>query len=218
MNSTFGTSLMADPSAAVQPCDVGNPNVKSASFSSNESSAYVRFDFNGDLFLDDTYVCGPVPAGKCWHGAYTSTCPGINKDKPGFNGHSSAKTVATTSTENYTQMIIDTLLAADNEAGVAALLGLPPSLGFAVDDTGSMGEEIAGVRRSVIAIASRSETLPADLRPDKLILTRFGDPDVGPAFVAREFSTFQSRVNSLSPNGGGDCPELSQRAIAGNHR
>ena len=213
VNSTFGTTLMADPSAAVQPCLVGNPNTKSASFTTDESSAYVRFDFSGDLFEDDTYVCGPVPAGKCWHGAYTATCPGVNKDKPGFTGHNPAKSVATTSTENYTQMIIDTLLAADNEAGVAALLGLPPSLAFVVDDTGSMGEEIAGVKRSVISIATRYESLPEEFRPDKLILTRFGDPDVGPAFVTREISALQSRLNTLSPSGGGDCPELSQRAL-----
>jgi len=84
------------------------------------------------------------------------------------------------------------------------------TLAFVVDDTGSMGEDIAGVKRAVRTIVNTAQT--AGETPEYL-LVRFGDPDIGEPFVTMDADQFLAQVDALSPGGGGDCPELSQGAL-----
>jgi len=92
-------------------------------------------------------------------------------------------------------------------------------IAFVLDTTGSMEEEIAGVRDSVRNFADRLREVGFDLR---LAVVTFGDvvndptgsrdPDGIPRPVldfTPEVDTFKNFVGSLSADGGGDGPEVS---------
>ena len=79
---------------------------------------------------------------------------------------------------------------------------------FVIDDTGSMGEEIAGVRQ---ALLNHLATYGDDGKTTFLLAT-FKD-GVSVREPTSELSTIQSQVSELSASGGGDCPEGSVEAI-----
>lgn len=87
------------------------------------------------------------------------------------------------------------------------LLGIGPTLAFAIDTTGSMGSAIAGVRAATINIVNTR--LGTDQEPSKYVLTPFNDPSVGPTTVTDNASTFKSALGGLFASGGDDCPELA---------
>lgn len=89
------------------------------------------------------------------------------------------------------------------------LLGIGPTLAFAIDTTGSMGSVIAGVRATSINIVNTR--LGTDQEPSKYVLTPFNDPSVGPTTVTDDASAFKSALGGLFASGGGDCPELSMK-------
>lgn len=149
------------------------------------------------------------PAGKCAHGVLSGV--GINKDQPGRPFHGQARAVAVQATTDFINQILDAPGVAGNDEAIMAFMDIRPTLGFVVDDTGSMGSEISGVRSSVqqiIGAVAGTENAPGDY-----LLVRYGDPDVGSPLVTTDPNVLQSAVNALRPNGGGDCPELSQSAL-----
>lgn len=123
--------------------------------------------------------------------------------------YQSARASAHAATEDFLKQITDAL--SGNEKALAALLDVR-SFAFVIDDTGSMGEEIAGVASTVNQIVARTDAHP-ELRPTEWMLVRFGDPDVGSPLVTDSAPALLSAVNGLFPSGGGDCPELSQGAL-----
>lgn len=197
--ASFGTGTTANPPAALAACPA-NGNTLGPNGGGGDTSGY----YVGVL------GCGSIPAGKCWHGNYTSSCPGINKDKPEFRNHGAARAVAERATTDFVQGIIDTL--AGNDKALMALLDVRGTTAFIIDDTGSMGGAIAGVKSAVSQIVTTLDADP-DLQPTNWVLERFGDPDVGPPFVTDDASALLGRVNALSAGGGGDCPELSQSGL-----
>jgi von Willebrand factor A domain-containing protein 7 len=215
VNTSLGQSVSPNPPVTTDPCPT-NPNVLGPGGGGSATSAY----FVGITLNRDTFGCkeDELPdAGKCFHGNYTLNCIGINKDNntvvngvPVSPFHGTARSLAETSTTNYVQSILDEL--AGNDKALAALLDLRGTAGFVIDDTGSMGPEISGVKSVVSQIVSALSGSP-DLEPDNWLLERFGDPDVGVPFVTSDSSTLLGAVNALSPGGGGDCPELSQTAL-----
>jgi len=173
-----------------------------------------------------------LPAGKCFHGNYRQACIGINKDlnatlAPGECPdcpdpsilvsplHGKARSLAEQATKDFVENFILPELAG-NDAAIAELFGGAATVGFIVDDTGSMGTDIAGVKTFIRLIVNTIELLPEAARKflvSSFLLTRFGDPDVGPTLVTEDSAVLLSAVNSLTPSGGGDCPELSQTAL-----
>ncbi len=81
---------------------------------------------------------------------------------------------------------------------------------FIVDSTGSMSEEIAGVRNSIISFANSLKTEIGDLR---LGGVDFGDENRTQFSLSSDFAGFQGWVSGLSAFGGDDTPENPLDAI-----
>ncbi|MGB8645468.1 MAG: VWA domain-containing protein [Anaerolineae bacterium] len=85
---------------------------------------------------------------------------------------------------------------------------------FAFDTTGSMTNEIEGVKQTAIAFAQKLKDKKRDYR---LGLVTFGDEIRGvynkDGSLTDNAQEFQSWIASLSANGGGDDPELSLGAV-----
>ncbi len=90
----------------------------------------------------------------------------------------------------------------------------PPKTAMIIDDTGSMNEEIAGVRAALESFIDRVETTssPGE-EPPTLSLLTFKDV-VTPRISSNDLSAVRSAVGSLVASGGGDCPEFSAQALA----
>ncbi len=190
-----------------------NPCFKANLITSHLTSGY----YGGE----DTPPSGPVPpAGKCRHSGFfdsSSGLGGINKDSdicigvydPGIldsphnDSNASAASVATAAS----QQVFEDLRAKLTPTQFKALLGIGPSLGFAIDTTGSMGSVIAGVQASVIGIVNGRLGTPDE--PSQYVLSPFNDPSVGPVLSTSDAPSFKDAVNSLFASGGGDCPELA---------
>jgi hypothetical protein len=200
-----GAPTLPNPPLALRACPV-NGNTLGPNGGGGDTSGY----YVGLL------GCGSIPDGKCWHGNYTSSCPGINKDKPAFPNHGAARGAAEQATTNFVQGIIDELSAIGNaterDKALMALLDARGTTAFIIDDTGSMGGAIDGVKGVVAGIVAELASDP-DLKPTNWVVERFGDPDFGPPFETEDASAALSRVQALSASGGGDCPELSQSGL-----
>lgn len=87
-----------------------------------------------------------------------------------------------------------------------------PELAFVIDDTGSMGQEISGVRAilnaTITVLQAASVVRPF---PQTAIIT-FKD-DVTKRIVSNKPSTLRTVVDSLGASGGNDCPEASNAAL-----
>lgn len=170
-------------------------------------------------YVVEPTVCEAFP-GKCAHGNYTVLCPGINKDRntsipiigaPVSPFHPAAAALAQAATVDY---VLNQVLAdvAGDDRAIRALLDVRGSVAFVIDDTGSMGPEINGVKSIVNQLVALVDADP-DRRPSNWVLVRFGDPDIGNAFVTDDAAALLAAVNALFASGGGDCPELSQGAM-----
>lgn len=76
---------------------------------------------------------------------------------------------------------------------------------FVIDDTGSMSQEIGGVRSALLAFLGGFDPGSTDLL---FQLTTFKD-NVSVRPPTNSIATIESQVNALSAGGGGDCPENS---------
>lgn len=152
-----------------------------------------------------------TPEDKCSHGKDNVDDPGINKDAVARHNHNNARALAIEASKQFVLSIINTDGIKDNSGALRALLGLNGDLGFAVDTTGSMGEEIAGVKTSIEKIAKDESGVSLF---DNFVLTTFGDPNKGSLEIKTIFrDKFIDKISSLSVSGGGDCPEFSMSGI-----
>lgn len=217
INTALGRSVMSDPPLSLHTCP-DNPHTLASGSGGGLTSAYF---VGGPDFIppfENRTGCNPalLPTGKCFHGNQdprdlgTISCFGIHKDGPARPFHAQARSVAEVATTDYVQQIIDEI--AGNEKAISALLDIKGTIGFVIDDTGSMGEEIGGVKLVVAAIVRALNALPS-LRPDNWLLERFNDPDFVPPFVTDSADALLTAVNALRAHLGGDCPELSQSAL-----
>lgn len=211
-----------------------NPNQLSPSGGGGLTTAYFVESCSGrldcadeaaafQLGLTDDYGCETslLPVGKCFHGNYRAACVGINKDlspvlaaAKGLTAspfHANARSAAERATTDFLQReILDQLVGQDK--ALAALLDVKGTLGFVVDDTGSMGDDIVQVQNIIQSLVSITQGLIEE-RPGDFLLTRFGDPSVGPTVVSEDPNVILQAAQALSPSGGGDCPELSQSGL-----
>ncbi|MBE7173166.1 MAG: T9SS type A sorting domain-containing protein [Williamsia sp.] len=82
---------------------------------------------------------------------------------------------------------------------------------FVIDDTGSMGEEIDGVKNSILQILALP-IFAVDTLPYKFQLTTFKD-NVTTRASTFDLNVIKNQVSALFAGGGGDCPEASVEAI-----
>lgn len=88
------------------------------------------------------------------------------------------------------------------------------SIVFVIDDTGSMGEEIASVRNALDAfITSVEASTAADRAKPTIQLITFKD-NVTTRITSNDLSAVRAAVNALRASGGGDCPEFSAHGLA----
>jgi Mg-chelatase subunit ChlD len=87
---------------------------------------------------------------------------------------------------------------------------------FAIDSTGSMGDEIARLKSSIDSVASRISQLPG--QPSlRFAMTTYRD--VGDDYVTRntdftsDVSTFRKELAKVQAGGGGDVPEAVDEAL-----
>lgn len=160
------------------------------------------------------------PGWKCRHGGFFDKGAGrggINKDSgicigvedPGIldSPHNDRNGAAASVATLATAQVFRDLKARLTDREFKALLGIGPSLGFAIDTTGSMGSIIAGVRSASISIVDAR--IGTDQEPSKYVLSPFNDPFVGPLTVTSDATAFKSAISGLFASGGGDCPELA---------
>src|SRR5882724_1572915 len=90
------------------------------------------------------------PPSKCAHGVLSGA--GIHKDEPGRPFFVAARARAVEGTMNFVNQILNAHGVSGNDAAVRALMDAHGTLGFIIDNTGSMGPVISGVKAVVSQI------------------------------------------------------------------
>lgn len=107
------------------------------------------------------------------------------------------------------QEILDYDLYDDKEISkyyyVSRILNSRASLGFIVDDTGSMGPTINDVKNAIARVIESVESTPY-ATPEECMLVTFGDPNVGTPFVTWDPADILAKVNAITASGVDDCP------------
>ncbi len=157
-----------------------------------------------------------APDGKCRHGAPELNIKGIAIDslanEPyGETYYSIAYDRALQATREFINQVLNHPDIKGDEKALRALLDRKSTLGFVIDDTGSMGDDIEQVKTQVARIINRVKGTSDE--PSQYLLVRFGDPDVGSAFATSDADAFMSAVNALYAHSGGDCPEYSMSGL-----
>lgn len=163
---------------------------------------------------------GLKPFGKCSHGGthfdLSQTDPatgGINKDSfdceasPHNYHHFSAASIAKQHTKAYIKYIKKNVTLRQFKA----LLGVGNTLGLAIDTSGSMSEEIAGVKLGANAIVDAR--LGTTIEPARYVLVEINDPYTIVDADTDDAQEFKQAINGLTAFAGGDCPELAFMAI-----
>ncbi|XP_059367578.1 uncharacterized protein LOC132106012 [Carassius carassius] len=149
-------------------------------------------------------------SGKCSHGGFLDFSSlseprgGINKDTHSSSHgdlHEDAARVAIAATRELLEDIRGFL----GDSDFLRLMGFSQSsvLCFAIDTTGSMGDDIDEVRRVTFDITDRMRDTVSEY-----ILVPFNDPDFGPLIRTTDPDEFKLQINALQPHDGGDAPEL----------
>lgn len=157
------------------------------------------------------------PFGRCSHGGwfdFSSDNPavgGINKDTgscdtPHGHLHFLATGIAKQHTKEFLKFVKKNVTAKQ----FRALLGVGDTLAFAIDTTGSMSAEIAGVRQGANLIVN--SRLNTDLEPAKYVLVEIDDPTTN-LIETDDPDVFKGSINALTADDGGDCPELAFTAM-----
>jgi von Willebrand factor A domain-containing protein 7 len=165
---------------------------------------------SGYYFGRDGKDDSKLPLGKCYHGLKSFF---LNVDYKGINRDTESGAVqrATEATKDFIMRFLQRPGIGDNRDAVAAFMGVK-GLSFVIDDTGSMGPTISSVQSQVANIVNFAAS---SLNPGSVeyTLVRFGDPTVGSAFSTTDANALIAQVNAIFPNGGGDCPELSEAGL-----
>ncbi|HEV8580330.1 MAG TPA: hypothetical protein VGX68_14780 [Thermoanaerobaculia bacterium] len=155
--------------------------------------------------------CLGKPANMCCH--YD-----LNKDEPeapnGQNGkHANALNRAGVETLNYLSLVEQDVRARFGEPKATQLLKMfkkkQRTTFFVIDDTGSMGNDIAGVKAA--ANAFLDQIIAGDEAPTLGLVTFKDSPsDRG---VTCDLAALRAQINGLFASGGGDCPEAMNAGL-----
>jgi len=162
-------------------------------------------------------LVGVKPFGRCSHGGrgdWSEDDPGrggINKDTGSCDSphgplHLAAAGVAKQHTKDFLRFVKKNVTLKQFKA----LLGIGGTLAFAIDTTGSMSAEIAGVRAGATAIVN--SRLNTEREPTKYVLVQINDPSTS-LIETDDPGVFLQAINGLTANDGGDCPELAFTAM-----
>lgn len=130
----------------------------------------------------------------------------------GVSTKTDGKGVATRVGDIYQVSTDETLNVFYTDIALPDVKGVDTDIVFVIDTTGSMGDEIDGVRENVKALA---ESIAKAARSYRIALVDYKDgPDQGDSYVARtdvdfttDVSKFQAGADTLYADGGGDDPE-----------
>lgn len=212
----LGTAVLADPSLSSAPCP-DDPNVAGTNFAASATSLY--FVGLGSPTKTGCFT-SLLPENKCFHGNYTPSCPGLNKDLDATGAAQHHVTqhplhaAAAQSAQHSTRMFIEGILAelAGDDKALSALLDVKGDVAVVLDNTGSMGSTLNGTKAAISAIVAANASDPT-LAPESYILQVYGDPYMGTPLVTNDLATFQAALGSVGAAGGGDCPELAQTGL-----
>ncbi|XP_066473596.1 von Willebrand factor A domain-containing protein 7 isoform X2 [Tiliqua scincoides] len=161
------------------------------------------------------------PTGKCSHGGkfdesrHKEPRGGINKDSSSvyFSPHHYLHSEAVTLAREASTHFLEKLWREIGNKQFMRLLDVSPATGlsFVVDTTGSMGEEINAAKvQAWEIIHQRRGTIQ---EPAFYLLVPFHDPEFGPVHKTSDPTEFQRILNTISPLGGGDEPEMCLSAL-----
>ncbi|XP_058026402.1 von Willebrand factor A domain-containing protein 7 isoform X1 [Ahaetulla prasina] len=161
------------------------------------------------------------PTGKCSHGGrfdesrHQEPRGGINKDSASmfFSPHHYLHQKAARLAQEASIHFLEKMWREIGSRQFMRLLDISPTTGlsFVVDTTGSMGEEISAAKFQAREIIKRRQgTLQ---QPDFYLLVPFHDPGFGPVSKTRDPDEFWKVLNTISPLGGGDEPEMCLSAL-----
>ena len=152
--------------------------------------------------------CSGIPDGWCCHRE-------LNKDnasQPNGGRHPAAAAAARGGTRNY-YGLVEQDIRARYPAQADQMLGRfkrkQRSTFFVIDDTGSMGTDLAGVKSTANAFINQ---LVANGEAATLGLVTFKDHVTNYGVVC-DVEELRGRINGLFASGGGDCPEASKAAL-----
>jgi len=153
--------------------------------------------------------CRGLPSNECCH-------RDLNKDAPGeANGsnHGAAISSAKDATGEYLSLVEDDIRARFGEPSATKLIKMMKkkqrTAYFVIDDTGSMGDDLDGVKISANSILD--EIIANDEAPTLGLVSFKDSPD--DRGVSCDIENLRSEINSLFASGGGDCPEASNSAM-----
>lgn len=163
--------------------------------------------FNLATVLTDQ--CSGMPATMCCH-------RDLNKDEPeAKNGakHPAALSAARGATNTYLDLVEQDLRDRFGEAKAQLFVKMlekrQRTTFFVIDDTGSMSEDIAGVKANVNQLLD--QIVAGDEAPS-LGLVTFKDSVDDRGFVC-DVDELRAQVNALVASGGDDCPEFSNSGM-----
>jgi von Willebrand factor A domain-containing protein 7 len=152
--------------------------------------------------------CRGMPQGWCCHRELNKDSP----SKPNGARHPAAVTAARGATRTYYDLVehyIRARFPAQAEQMLGRFKRKQRSTFFVIDDTGSMGTDLAGVKSTVNTFLDQ---LVANGEAATLGLVTFKD-NVSNHGVVCDIELLRSKVNALFASGGGDCPEASNSAL-----
>ncbi|KAF6018104.1 VWA7 [Bugula neritina] len=82
------------------------------------------------------------------------------------------------------------------------------SLGFIIDDTGSMSDDISGVISKALELF---DAATVGTTYDHYVISLFNDPTTGPVFATEDANAARNFIQNI--RGGGDCAELAATGI-----
>lgn len=156
-----------------------------------------------------SYGTRSAPEGKCHHGLMVPPIVyhhGIHKDNPGRSNYAAAFRGAIRATQDYVMQILDHPSIRGNDTAIRALMDIRGTLGFVIDTTGSMENDIDDVKSAVRRIIEDIEA-GEEVYANYLIVT-FKD-SVGTSTVSNTPVGVLTFLSSLQATGGDDCPERS---------
>jgi len=109
---------------------------------------------------------------------------------------------------------IRVILAADNETRQAAPVAAPIDLMFAIDTTGSMGDELRFLQAELSNIINAITQQQSGIRIGLVFYRDYGDAYVVRAHdFTEDLNSVQLNLNQESARGGGDYPEAMDQAL-----
>lgn len=170
-----------------------------------------HFSLGGFLFT------WPDPSGQCFFKPANMCCHlQLNKDSPDeINGarHGTALARARGATLDYLGLVEDDLRARfpDKAEQLINLLKKKQRTAiFVIDDTGSMSNDIAGVKAAANAFL---DSVVAAGESPTLGLVTFKDNVTNRGTTCNDIAGLRAKINGLFASGGGDCPEAMNAAL-----